>query len=310
VDAINAKLIAINETVGIVNTDLTGLIEVELDKIDATITDVQDGLVTINSTLGAIQLDLGDVKEDLNLKLVSIQGDIKEGVANITAAITDSEGNILVELGQVEVTLEDINATLESIDGSLVQVKTDIGTMKGKITSIQGDVATIETDIGIIRAILEEWTGVTTSSITTPVGTFDVMVITNSTLEGSLTFSDNALTVIVSGQTGTTGVLNVMIPRQLLLGLGSNINEFTVTIGGRRASFTHTEMADVYAVRIMYTHSTHTIKIYLLESQASQGLFWILLAVVLTMAIGAIGTMPYVLTARMEQTKKSESAQS
>jgi len=301
VTAINAKLTAINETVGIVKTDLMGLVEVELDKINATIADVQDGLVTVNSTLGDIQLDLGDV----TLELISVQGDIKEGVTNITAAITDAEGNILVELGHVEVTLEDINATLEIIDGSLVTIRTDIGTIEGTITSIRGDIATIETDIGTIEAILEEWTGVTTSSITTPVGTFDIMVLTNSTLEGSVTFSDNALTMIVSGQTGTTGILNVKIPRQLLIGIESNIEDLVVTINGRRVSFTYTEEAELYTVRATYTHSTHTIMIYLSESQTPDVLtLWILLVVAFTIAISAIVATPYVLATRRRRIKQ------
>jgi len=303
IEDINAKLTAINETVGIVKTDLMGLIEVELDKINATIGDIQDGLVTITSTLGDIQLDLADVKDDISFELISVIGDIEEGLVDVTAAITDAEGNILLELGQVEVRLEDINATLVIIDGSLVTIRTDIGTIEGTITSIRGDIATIETDIGVIKAILEEWTGVTTSSITTPVGTFDIMVLTNSTLEGPVTFSDNALTMIVSGQTGTTGILNVKIPRQLLVGIGSNIDEFAVTINGRRASFTYAEEAEVYTVRIVYTHSTQTIKIYLAGSQPPPQPLWTLLTVALAIAVTTIVTTRYILRMRKKPIK-------
>jgi len=299
VTAINARLTAINETVGIVKTDLMGLIEVELDKINATIADVQDGLVTINSTLGEVRVGIRDV----SLELDSVEGDIKEGVAKITGAVTDAEGNILAELGQVEVRLKDINATLISIDGSLVTIRTDIGTIKGTITSIQGDIATIETDIGLVKAILEEWTGITTSSITTPTGTSDIMVLTNSTLEGSVTFSGNILTIVVSGQTGTTGTVNVKIPRQLLIGIGSNIEKMAVAINGRQVSFTYAEESEVYAVRIVYTHSTQTIKIYLAGSQSSPLPLWILLSVALAMAVTTIVTALRILRVRKKPIK-------
>jgi archaellum component FlaC len=274
VTAINAKLTAINETLGIIDTTL-GSIGVELDEIEASMTDVQGGLVTINTTLGDVQVDI----EDVSLELVAVGGDIEEGVTSITGAITDAEGNILLELGDVEVTLEDINATLASVDGSLVRIKTDIGSIDGTITSIRGDIAAIETDIGVIKVILEEWTGVTTSTITTPVGSFDIMVLTNSTIEGPAIYSDNTLTLIVSGQTGTTGLLNLRIPRQLLVGIGSNIEELVVTINDRRVSFTYTEEAELYLVRLLYTHSTNTIEIHLTKSQPYTWSLWILLAV-------------------------------
>jgi len=308
IDAINLKLTEINETVAIVDwTDLMQSIEVELAKINATIAEVKDGLVTIDSTLGGIQRDLEDVKDYISFELVNVTGDIKEGLLNVTAAITDAEGNILLELGQVEVKLEDVDATLTDIDGNLVTIKTDIGTIKGKITSVQGDVATIETDIGIIKTILEEWTGVTTSSITTPAGTFDVMVLTNSTLEGPATFSDNTLTLIVSGQTGTAGVANVMIPRQLLVGLGSNVENLAVTINGRPVSFTYTEESELYMVRVLYSHSKHTIKVHLAESQPPLPLMWVLLVIALTIAIPTIGTTPFILKARKKPSSHSSS---
>jgi len=298
IEDINTEIISIDGTLVTIQTSI-GLIETNVTAINATIVDVQAGLVTINSTLGDIKLNLNAV----SVKLVSVQGDIEEGVANITGAITDAEGNILAELGEVEVRLEDINATLVIIDGSLVTIRTDIGTIKGTITSIRGDIATIETDIGVIKAILEEWTGVTTSSITTPVGTFDIMVLTNSTLEGPVTFSDNALTMIVSGQTGTTGILNVKIPRQLLVGIGSNIDEFVVTINDRRASFTYAEEAEVYTVRIVYTHSTQTIKIYLAGSQPPPQPLWTLLTVALAIAVTTIVTTRYILRMRKKPIK-------
>jgi len=301
-----AMLIDINGTVGILKTELMEPIEVELEKINATIADVHDGVLTITSTLGDIQEDLEAIKDDISLELISVVGDIEEGLANVTAAIIDAEGNILLELGQVTVKLEDINATLTDINADVVTIRTDIGTIKGKITSIEGDVATIETDIGTIKTILEEWTGVTTSSITTPVGTFVIFVLTNSTLEGPATFSDSTLTLIVSGQTGTTGTLNVKIPRQLLVGLGSSIDEFAVTLNGRRVSFTYTEEEALYTVRLRYTHSTHTIKIHLSHPDSLPQSLWALLVIVLTMTIPAIAIMPFALKTRKRSSAKAQ----
>ena len=294
VTAINAKLTAINETVAIVSTDLLGSIEVELVKINATIADVHDGLLTINTTLGAIQDDVDAVKDYISVELVSVTGDIKEGLANVTAAVTDAAGNILLELGQVEVRLADINATLVDVEGTSVTLKTDIGSINGTITSIQGNIATIETDIGVVEAgptsfaivaeILEEWPGARTSLITTPAGTFDTRLFTNSTLEGPATFSDNTLTIIVTGQTGTTGMMKVMLPKQLLLGIGSQMETVAVTINGRQVSFTYTEEAQTYLVEIVYTHSRQTIKVHLAGSQLSPLLLWALAAVAVVIA--------------------------
>ena len=293
IDDVNGEISDIDGTLVTIQTDI-GLIRTNVTAIHATIVDVQDGLVTLDSTLGAVQLDLEEVKDDISFELVGVVGDIEEGLANVTAAITDAEGNILAELGQVEVKLDEINAALTNIDGSLVTIGTDIGNIEGAITSIQGDVATIETDIGVIIAILEEWTGVTTSSITTPVGTFDIMFLTNSTLEDAVSFSDSTLTLVVSGEAGTTGTLSVMIPKQLLVGIGSNIDEFAVTINGSPVSFTYAEEAELYAVRIMYTHSVHTIRIHMagLSEQPPLAL-WILLTIVLATATTAIGAALY-----------------
>ena len=302
INDINAEISDIDGTLVTIQTDI-GLIRTNVTAINTTLVDIQGGVVTMGSTLGEVQLDLEDVKNAISFELDSILGDIEEGLANVTAAITDAEGNILLELGEVEVELADISATLTIVEGDIVTIETDIGTIKGKITSIQGDIATIETDIGAIRAILEDWTGVATSLITTPAGAFKVMLVTNSTLEGPATFSDNTLTLVVSGQTGTTGILNVKIPRQLLVGLGSNIDEFAVTINGTPVSFTYTEEGELYTVRILYAHSTHTIKVHLSRPEAPLQLSWILLVAVLTAVIPAVVMTRYALKTRKKSAK-------
>jgi len=304
INDINAEISDIDGTLVTIQTDI-GLIRTNVTAINTTLVDIQNGVVTISSTLGEVQLDLEDVKNAISFELDSILGDIEEGLANVTAAITDAEGNILLELGEVEVELADISATLTIVEGDIVAIETDIGTIKGKITSIQGDIATIETDIGAIRAILEDWAGVTTSLITTPAGAFKVMLVTNSTLEGPATFSDNTLTLVVSGETGTTGMLNVRIPRQLLVGLGSNIDEFAVTINGTPVSFTYTEEEELYTVRVLYAHSTHTVRIHLSRPEAPLQLSWILLVAVLTAVIPAVVMTSYVIKTRKETPTQS-----
>jgi len=383
-EAIEAKLDFINATTLRIESAI-GDIEMKLDDIgdflgdiNATIVGIQDGLVTINSTLGEIQTDLDNV----SLKLVSIQGDIEEGVATITGAITDAEGNVLVELGQVEVNLDAINATLTSVEnrlatietsigiingtitsiqddiatiktdigyiqtniteinarinainGTLVTIQTDIGlikadiadiqlnvitingtvatiqttlgTLNGTITSIEDDVATIETDIGTIKTMLEGWTGGTTSPITTPEGTFQILVLTTSTLEGPIAFSDNVLAITLSGPSGTAGTANMVIPKQLLVGIESSIDEVVATIDDEQVVFTYTEEPEAYVLQVTYTHSAHVIKVYLGGLPPTPFPWAVFIAILVVAIVVAAGVAVYILKIRKPRVASS-----
>jgi len=239
----NALLININSTVAIIKTDV-GLIEVKLDTIkDIQLVRIENEVLTINSTLGVIQTHLGTIEA----KLISIDGT----TATINSAV-----------GLIQTDLEAINTRISGINGTVVTIKTDLGTMSGKINTMQGDVATIKTDIGTIKTILHGWTGGTISSVATPSGTFNLLALTTSTLE-SLTFSDNTITAVVSGSTGTSGTTNFVIPKQFLAAIGSTIEQVAATVNDNQVDLKIAEISDTYVLSTSYAHSTHTIKIFL-----------------------------------------------
>jgi len=174
----------------------------------------------------------------------------------LLVSINGTVGTLKTDLGLIKVKLDAIDAKLIKIEGTTVTINSTVGL-------IQTDIATIEASIGTIEAILEEWTGVTTISITTPLGTFRILVLTTSSLEGSIAFSDNVLVITLSGPLGTRGTTNIVIPKQLLIGIESTIDKVAVTIDDQPVVFTYTEQPEAYVLSMSYTHSTHTIKIYL-----------------------------------------------
>ena len=190
-----------------------------------------------------------------------------------------------------------LTGTLIYLNGTVAWIKTEIGIIEGRITSLEGSIATIETDVGTIKTMLEGWTGGTTSPITTPQGTFQILVLTTSTLEGQITFSDNTLTIGLTGQSGTTGTTNVVIPKQLLEGIESSIDKVVVTNDDARVIFTYTENSEAYVLQITYTHSTHQMKIYLAGLRPTPFLAWAVLVIVLLAAV-ATGLAFYILKIR------------
>jgi hypothetical protein len=178
-----------------------------------------------------------------------------------------------------------LTGTLISLNGTVAWIKTEIGIIEGRITSIEGRIATLETDIGTVKTILEGWTGGTTSPISTPLGDFQILVLTTSTLEGPIASSNNVLMITLSGPPGTTGTTNVVIPKQLLIGIESSIDNVLVTIDNKQVVFTYTEQSEAYVLQITYIHSTHTMKVYLLGLPPTPFPAWIITVIVLIVAV-------------------------
>lgn len=155
---INTTLLGIQDDLIILNSSI-GEIDMKVDEtvipilgwINATIIDVKDNLVTVNSTIGRIELDIDDV----DIQLESVQGDIATGVTTITAAITNAEGEIIAQLGNVTVGLSNLNTEIGAVHNNLVNLETDLGTIQGNITAIHGDIVTIQTSIGTVTATVD-----------------------------------------------------------------------------------------------------------------------------------------------------------
>ena len=191
-----------------------------------------------------------------------------------------------------------LTGTLISINGTVVWIKTEIGTIEGRIISIEGSIATVETDVGTIKTLLEGWTGGTTSPITTPLGDSQILVLTTSSLEGPVTFSDDIVSMTLSGPLGTTGTTNVVIPKQLLIGDESSIDKVVVTIDDEQVLFTYTEETEAYLLEITYTHSTHTIKVYLTGLPPTPFPWAVLITILVVAVVAAASVAIYILKIR------------
>jgi prefoldin subunit 5 len=126
---INAKIIALNQTVATLVTEV-GNIRVDLAAVNGKVVAIDQSVVTIKTDVGTL----------------------KTNVANINGNITALHGDVVTihtAIGELNTTLQDVKGVV-TIKGDVATIKTDVETLKGKVTSIEGDVATIETNIGTI----------------------------------------------------------------------------------------------------------------------------------------------------------------
>jgi len=290
-DTINATLtglIADNQGQILAKIDTAvGTLNASLDAIDAKLVSIDGRTAVINSTLGSVRIDIGAI----NAKIAGIQG-------NITTITTD--------IGTIQADISDIEARITAIDGNVATVQTAIQTINGTITAIKGNIATIQTDVGAIETTLEGWSG-TVSSITTPDGTFKILTLTTSTLVGSPTLSDHVFVLAVSGDVGTKGTTNIVLPKQLLQSIGSSIDKVSVTINDQAAVFTYKEGPSAYVLQVTYTHSTVTIKVYLSGIPPTPLPLSTIIATVIAGMVAA-GIILYMLKRRRPQTVPSEKA--
>jgi hypothetical protein len=101
---------------------------------------------------------------------------------------------------------------------------------------------------------------------------YQVHIDTNSTLDGFVFDPDtNRMNFTVEGATGTSGILNVTVPKSLVpVGCG-----FDVLVDGQAASYTMVEDASNYYLGVSYNHSTHTITIgFVATALWNQWWFW------------------------------------
>jgi len=219
----------------------------------------------LSTTLTAWNPWLIEIKDDVAIVRTDL-GNFQISLDAINACIAAAENNLVkidTNIGLIWTDIDTINARISSIDGKLATITTDIGTVRGMITSIENDVAEVKTDIGNIKAVLQGWTGGTTSLIVTPRGTFQMLILTTSEMIGSAEFIDDVLTITVNGESGTEGTTRLIIPKQLLSSLESSIDKVAVTIDGQLAAVAHEDHLDTDVLTILYTHSMHTIRAYL-----------------------------------------------
>lgn len=101
---------------------------------------------------------------------------------------------------------------------------------------------------------------------------YQIHIDTNSSLNGFLFDPDaNKINLTVEGATGTSGILNVTVPKGLVpAGYG-----FEVYVDDQAKYYTLTEDTSNYYVEINYNHSTHTITISFVATVLwNQWWFW------------------------------------
>lgn len=258
----------------------------------------------LSSTLTAWNAWLTDITNNIATIKTDI-GIIKTNITDINARIINIEDNVAViqtDIGTITTNMDTLNTQVTTINGNIVTIQTAINKINGDITSINGKIATIQTDVGTIKTTLQDWTG-TTTSVVIPEGTFKILSLTTSSLESPATYSDKTLTVTISGTTGTTGHTNVILPKAFLTSIDSTIDKIGVTIDDQTVSFTNKDLAQVYVLQIPYTHSTHTIKVYLLGVPTAPFPITTAVAIVILILI-AIGIVAY-----MRKTRKTPKPQ-
>jgi hypothetical protein len=115
---------------------------------------------------------------------------------------------------------------------------------------------------------------------------YQVLVNTNSTLSGFIFDSSaNKMNLTVDGPTGTSGVCNITVPKQLVpSGYG-----FEVFVDGQKTDYTVTDDASNYYLRISYQHSTHTIAISFVSNPIwTQWWFWLSIIAATAIIAGAV----------------------
>jgi hypothetical protein len=101
---------------------------------------------------------------------------------------------------------------------------------------------------------------------------YQIHIDMNSSLNGFLFDPDaNKINLTVEGVTGTSGILNVTVPKGLVpAGYG-----FEVLIDGQATSYTLTEDSSNYYVGVSYHHSIHMITIgFVVVALWNQWWFW------------------------------------
>jgi len=276
-----------------------GELTFRLEDLNATVFDIRGSVAYVNTTIGKISLSLGELKGVVSNAEAAIITKIENETATIKLSMGEGSAEIKASVEALQPKIVEVKNSTLILDSKVGRLATDLNAINGTITAIQGDVATVKTDVGTIKMTLEGWMGGVTSPIATPAGTFTVPVITNSTLEKPPTFSENAITISVSGPPETTGKAIVVLPKRLLEAVNSSISKVEVTLDGGRRPFTYMEQTECYALTISYTHSTHQIKVFLKGIPPSP--FPIYLAIG-TAAIAAVAGMAiYMLKIRRKQ---------
>jgi len=158
----NARLISIEEGIGIVQTDI-GTTLLRLDEIDAKIVDIDEDTARIETAIGEISVKLDDIEARIIDVITTAEGEIIE-------EIDTAEGGIIARVdtavGEILTPLADLDAKITKIDGDIATVSTVLGDVKVSVedlhpvvTDIKEGVATVNTTLGELHGKVDEISG-------------------------------------------------------------------------------------------------------------------------------------------------------
>ena len=239
-DAINATLAELRGDVAEIKTAL-GNITVALDELESTITDVRGDVAVIKTRLGYLEANVSLIRDYLssvNATLDRMEGliaiinanqtEIRAYLMALNASLARLMGDVAIintTLGALTASVRALEARVSLIINDIVIVATRLGEIRGILVDIRGDVAEIKTTLGNILAKLEELTG---ESVHVVAGgtSYRILVLARpaGSLAGKPDYEEDGKKLTIRKVAGRSAYIIVLIPRELLAALGSDIS--------------------------------------------------------------------------------------
>jgi hypothetical protein len=152
----------------------------------------------------------------------------------------------------------------------------------------------------------------------TPCEAQSVFSVTSNSTISQLSFNSDKkeLTFTVSGQSGTTGYIDVYVPKTLL----NETDDLKVYLDGNQIQYNVTPLSDGWLLHASYHHSSHTVKVSIAQSnpqltndsgtattsnKPEQGLDWLKISIIVVMCIIAATTVASTITFLKKNIKKN-----
>ncbi|MCL2135109.1 MAG: hypothetical protein FWH37_06105 [Candidatus Bathyarchaeota archaeon] len=133
----------------------------------------------------------------------------------------------------------------------------------------------------------------------------NVFTVTSNSTVSQLSFNseDSELSFTASGETGTTGYVRVTMPKTLI----NDLTDLKVYLDGKELTFNSLQEADAWVITITYTHSTHSIIMYLNNAAAQNKnnlpLEWIIAAIII--ACSMLAAAAIIIAVKKKTTNKN-----
>lgn len=279
----NAMLEDINGTVATMSLDV-GPILIKLDEVNASLTSLiltenNEVLARISSTAGAITSKINALNpslasiENSTASILTDLGSVKTDLKTIGAQIASISGNtahITSLIGSLNMSLTEINPKLTDIDEGILHLKTDLGRVNVSIQelrvrsiSLEEKTVKIQTDVGSIVTTLDGIIGIELP-VNTPIGTRGVTLLSNmNAVTASFMEYEKAIDIRSTKNSAGSGVISVIIPKEVVTSLGSTASNIKISDNGKEATYTTLEFPEIYLIKIAQNQGEHKVSLYL-----------------------------------------------